>query len=354
MPSKTLQFAHNFNKPVVDFILTKGWYMRLLNKKIKKMKFRKLTSTQKKEIKNYWKKYGKNISTDWCAYFSYGSEIVDKRYVPESLYYGEILNKLGIPEMGFGLSDKNIYDFLFDTKQPETIVRKSNGYLLNSNNEPISLEKVFDLCAKEGNIIIKPTNGTYGGAGISFWKSEDGKEKLFELLNSGDNFICQEIVKQHPFFESIHPYSLNTLRIVTLLIDDEIVHLSTLLRMGRNKSQVDNFSAGGCICAVDKEGYLYEKAVQADQTVLTAHPDGFVFKNKKIPHYEEIVDDAKRMHYRIPFFKMISWDYALSPDGEPILIEGNYPGGQLDMHQLNIGPIFGEYTDRVLEEVYGK
>lgn len=349
--SKILKIAQNFNKPAVDFVITKGWYLRLINKKRKGLKFRKLSRSEKSEIKDYWKQYGKNISTDWCAYFSYGSRIVDKRYIPESLYYGEIIRKINDQGMG-GLSDKNVYDMIFDTLQPRTIFRKVNGILLNDIREPISFEKALELCSTKRNVIIKPSKGTYGGSGINFWSKDNGEDKLKEILNSRSDLICQEVLKQHEFFDSIHPHSLNTLRIVTLLIDDKPVHLSTILRMGSNKSKVDNFSAGGCICAVDKEGYLYGEAVQADQSVLTEHPNGFVFKGKKIPHYKEMIEDAKRMHYRIPYFKLISWDYALNSEGEPVLIEGNYPTGQLDMHQLNIGPIFGEYTDRVLEHVY--
>lgn len=354
MSSKALKIAQNFNKPAVNFVITKGWYLRLKNKRMKKGNFRKLSNDDKRSIKDYWKRYGKNISTDWCAYLSYGNGIVDKRYVPESLYYGEILKKINNQEMGNGLSDKNMYDSLFDTKQPNTIARKANGILLDKDHNRVSMDEAFNLCSEEGSVILKPTNGTYGGSGIQFWNKEDGYDNLKEILNSFKDVICQEIVKQHPFFESIHSNSLNTLRIVTLLIDDEPVHLSTILRMGRNKSKVDNFSAGGLICAVDKEGCLFEKSVQADQSIITKHPDGFVFKGKQVPFYEKIINDAKRMHYKIPYFKMISWDYSLSPQGDPILIEGNYPAGQIDLHQLNIGPIFGEHTDTVLNEVYGK
>ncbi len=350
--SKTLKRIKNFNKPIVDFVITRGWYLRLLNKKRRNGKFRELSNEEKREIKEYWKKYKKNISTDWCAYFSYGSGIVDKRYIPESLYYGEMLDKLNSPKMGTGLSDKNMYDLLFDTKQPKTIIRKANGIFLNENYEYITFDEVFNRCSKERVVIIKPTNGTSGGSGVAFWNVNDGFEKLNKLLNKRKDFIVQEIVKQHPFFENIHPQSLNTLRIVTLLIDNKPVHLSTILRMGRNENKVDNFSAGGLICAVDKEGQLFDKAVQGDQSVIDRHPSGFVFKGKKVPFYDKMIADAKRVHYRIPYFKMISWDYSLSPKGEPILIEGNYPGGQIDLHQLNIGPVFGEYTDRVLDFVY--
>jgi len=351
MANKILSFTKKMNLPFVKFVVTKGWYLRLVNKKNKNAKFRRLSKEEKLEIKQYWRSYGKNISTDWCAYFSYGSGIVDKKFVPESLYYGEILR--GLNDYGMGaLHHKNVADQIFSSKQPKTILRKDENVLMNGNYEPISLEKGLKLCEEQGSVIIKPSTGTYGGSGIDFWSKEEGERKLREVIGSLDKIIIQEVVKSHPFLESIHPESLNTLRVVTLLVDGKPVHLSTILRMGRNNKKVDNYSAGGIICPINKEGRLFETAVQSDQSVITKHPDGFVFKGKKVPFFNEIINDAYRQHYRVPYFKMISWDFSLSPEGVPILIEANIPSGQLDLHQLNIGSIFGEYTDRVLDFVY--
>ena len=46
--------------------------------------------------------------------------------------------------------------------------------------------------------------------------------------------------------------------------------------------------------------------------------------------------------------KLISWDFAIGVDGEPILIEANLSFGQIDFHQLCNGPIFKEMTDEIL------
>lgn len=354
--SKILKFAGDLNKPVVKFVITKGWYLRLLQKKARKNSyyFRKLNSEEKKNIKNYWKKYGKNISSDWCAYFSYSSGIVDPKYIPESLYYGEILRALNSQDLGSGLSDKNIQSVLFDTIQPEVVAHKANGVFLDNPWGKIHIDQVIERSMDIGSVVIKAARGTYGGSGIQFWSTSDGKEMLEKALSSNDNLIIQRVAEQHPFLASIHPFSLNTLRVVTLLVDDVPEVLSVMLRMGKSKSKVDNYSAGGVICPVDRDGVLYPSAVQRDQSIAYNHPDGFVFKGQKVPHFSKVIEDAKRMHYKIPYYNMVSWDYSVNIDGDPMLIEGNYPGGQLDLHQLNIGPIFGSYTDRVLDYVYLK
>lgn len=39
-------------------------------------------------------------------------------------------------------------------------------------------------------------------------------------------------------------------------------------------------------------------------------------------------------------------------EGEPVLLEANLKYGELRFHQLNNGPVFGESTDDILNEVF--
>jgi hypothetical protein len=204
----------------------------------------------------------------------------------------------------------------------------------------------------EPEVVVKPSKGTYGGQGIIFWKKEDGEDVLKEILLNKKQLIVQEVVESHPFMRQINTSSINTLIMVTLLVEGRPVLLSAILRMGRLGSIVDGVSAGGIVAVVNKEGYLEDSAVQLDQTIRTQHDSGFVFKGKKIPSYDRVIEDVFRQHCRIPYFKMVSWDYAIDKYGDPVLIEVNVPAAQINFHQINIGPIFGEYTDRVLDHVY--
>ena len=333
-------------KPVVSFLLNRGWDWRL--KRSKSNKFRKLNRGEKKSVKKFWNSYGKKVSSDWCAYFSYGNGIVDPRYLPIGLYRSEIGSKLGLPY----IDDKNMYNIIYNTKQPKTIARVQNGDFQSESYNIISLDDVVKRCRESKNVIVKISRGSSCGKGIFFWDDKKTDKDLIALLQEHKNLIIQEVVKQHEFLSSIHPESLNTLRIVTLMIDGKVVLLRSLLRMGRNSSKVDNFSAGGVICAIDENGFFHDKAVQSNQEVLDRHPSGFVFSGKRIPSFDKVVNDAKRLHEKMSQFKIVHWDYSISEEGEPILIETNLPLGQMDMHQLNTGPFFGEYTERVLDYIY--
>ena len=56
----------------------------------------------------------------------------------------------------------------------------------------------------------------------------------------------------------------------------------------------------------------------------------------------------KTLHHQAPFFKLISWDIGIDKDDEPVLIEYNCHGQSIDFQAVN-GPLFGEYTEEVLQ-----
>jgi len=56
----------------------------------------------------------------------------------------------------------------------------------------------------------------------------------------------------------------------------------------------------------------------------------------------------------VPHFRLVSWDFAINEEGHPVMIEANLNLGELDFHQLNNGPVFGEDTKKILDEVFGK
>lgn len=159
---------------------------------------------------------------------------------------------------------------------------------------------------------------------------------------------------QHKTLSEIHPSSVNTLRVMSLLMNGKVNILSTVLRMGVNGNKVDNASAGGITCGVLENGQLKNVAYSADGVKYDKHPQGYVFSDCVIPNYEKVIQMVKTCHERMGHFRLVSWDIAIGKDAEPILIEANLRNGECDFHQYNNGPLFGELTEQVLNEVFGK
>lgn len=147
--------------------------------------------------------------------------------------------------------------------------------------------------------------------------------------------------------------SVNTIRILSLLKKDEVKIYSSIIRMGVNGARVDNASSGGITCGIENDGSLKSVAYSSKGVRYDVHPTSKIhFENIRIPSFEKAQQLVKKIHPRLGHFKMVSWDIAIDNALEPVLIEANLCYGELDFHQLNNGPLFGEDTEDILNEVF--
>ena len=56
----------------------------------------------------------------------------------------------------------------------------------------------------------------------------------------------------------------------------------------------------------------------------------------------------------IGHFRLVSWDIAIDECGDPVLIEANMRKGGINLNQFSNGPLFGDLTERVMNEVFGR
>ena len=318
----------------------------------------KLTKEQKKEIRDFWRPYCR-VSTRWCGYYVAKNGRFDPRYVPNDLFFTKIDQHFNARKLGYGFNDKNYYSLLFpDIKQPKTLVRKIDKLLFDESYGLISLDEAMNIVSKEDEVILKPSQESGSGRGIRFLKTDnaDDMDELNKLLSDKKekNYIVQAIVKQHPDIAKIHPTSLNTIRICTLLLDDGVHVLSSVLRVGMNSSRVDNGTADG-ISAGIRNGKLDEYAYNCvTGRRYAAHPQGFVFKDFEVPCFDKAVEIVTDAAYKIGNFRLVSWDIAVDSEGDVVLVEANMRKGGIRVHQFDNGPLFGELTKRVMDEVFKK
>ena len=234
------------------------------------------------------------------------------------------------------------------------------GCFFDSDLEPINKDMAKKiLLHHDGKMVIKPSD-SYGGKGFKILYVENGDlkwkgekidiKKLFDSY--GNDFIIQKYIKQHESFSALHPSSLNTIRIMTIRLDGKIHHLSSVMRMGRDDSEMDNVTQGGISIGVDTNGNLGR---WADYNIIERyekHPTTKVkFEGYRIHGSEKARKLALELHKRSPYFDILSWDTAIDEKGEAVMIEMNIKGQELNFHQAHNGPIFGHLTDKVIEEM---
>ena len=312
-----------------------------------------LTRQQKREIKNYFAQYGFNrIRTYWHCFYGGFCNQYSKKYIPQDFFFSHLEVALNNKDY-YAVQDKNLLQTVFkDVEQPKTVVGKIGGMFL-MDDHIVSQNEAIDACLKSGRILVKPSIDTYGGLGVakldlSDEDSDIGLAKITNLFDSYEkDFIVQEIVDQSDTMKTLNTTSLNTIRICTYLRKDEVVVLYSIVRFGTKGVHIDNISQGGFHCNINDDGSLHEHAYSDYKKTISKTEDGAVLKDFTIPNYYGVKEMVQRIHQRLPYFRMISWDVALDSSDCPVLIEFNTFGQSVDFQSV-CGPLFGEYTDEVM------
>ena len=316
-----------------------------------------LSSKEIESIKDTWSDIWDLgiINTDWNRMYTYKTGKFDPSYVPSDLhfYYVE-WNKIDFEYLRAFL-DKNYIDIVLPTmKHPPVLIRKIHGFYLDKNFRNIGLDSAVDLIYdnREDGVVVKISIGSFGGSGVSFLDGSSTKDEIRDALTKAKDIHVEKVIEQHPEMAKMNPSSVNTIRIITAIIDGEPVVLSACVRIGNAGSKVDNFSSGGVGCGIHNDGTLTSFGFTQKGDRVEQHPNGFIFSEGRIPNYKHVLEEVKRLHMCVPVFGFINWDICIDPSGEPILVEYNVGGGGLDIHQYTNGPVYGQYREKIISDVF--
>lgn len=331
-----------------------------------------------KENKNSEIKYSKNIWSNnhyWDFYYQrYSHSKKSKYYLPYNYFVYKIQPNLNSDKYALYVEDKNMYDRVFGSmgvRLPRTIFRCSNYIYMDEHYNTIENIDSYIQNIRQ-NIFVKKAIDSYGGVDIEKYIYKDGilvNGKSNEILNIQElfkkfegNFVVQEEIIQYEALGKLHPHSLNTLRIESYRsVKTNKVHvLMASLRIGNNKSIVDNVSSGGFAVGLkiddSNEAKLRKysfKPFSNDQ--ISHHPlSNIEFENYRIPNFPLVVKAIEKLSNVIAYQRIISWDFSIDESGEPVLIELNKTGGIWASQEVNESPFFGEFSNEVKEYLNNK
>jgi len=257
---------------------------------------------------------------DYFLYRFYDLNVIGRqKYNTLKMQYGycELVNSAEIRNL---FEDKGkCYDLL----KP---FYKRDLFVVISRNDAKGL---VDFIKKHSSFIYKPLNG-HSGIGIKIYRDFDfsNNSNLEALVSQGDGkFVVEELIIQAPEMAVLHKESINTIRIATFTVNNEVTILGAALRVGTGTANVDNAGAGGMYASVDAdEGIVNSIARNNLGYTSLRHPDtGVIFPGFVIPEWENAIKLVKQMAVTVKGATVISWDLAYSTKGW-LMIEGNDVG----------------------------
>jgi len=299
------------------------------------------------KVKKYWGKYHYKPKRYFYEFYGYLSQHFDEHIIPDDFFIEELMPYLDKKEFIDVLSNKAYTSLILqDIKRPKTILKCVNGFLVSDEDEIYNAETALARVSKFEKLVYKPSNDCQGN-GVKIFNTKEDIEAISKIVaNRQDDYIFQEFIVQSQQTSRFNPTSVNTLRVISLLIDDKVAILSAILRVGAKGCQIDNYHKGGWVIPIDEKGYLQDYKMSSEGFSKT-DADGLPLVKEKLIGFDETIAIIKKVHVRFPHIRWIGWDFAIDEDNQPVFIELN----ALAWHnQRECGPSFGIYTDKVLEE----
>ena len=317
-----------------------------------------LTKEQKKQIEEFYAPYHKVNTASHELYYE-KTGMFSVKFLPKFLYTNYVDEYFNARQEGKYLDNKCYYPTIFaGINQPGFAVMRMGKFWYDSNMNIVSYDEVRRIISEEKELFLKIATESYGGKGVEHISAEKGNMfEQFETYVNGVNadIIAQHPIKQHPAYSAINESSVNTIRIMSLLTEEGVKIYSAILRCGMKGKKVDNITVGGVTCGISEDGTLKKYAYNSKAQKFEKHPtNDFVFEGYKLPYFEQAKEMVMKAHPMVPHFRLVSFDIAIGEDGEPIFVEANLCKGSAEIHEFNNGPLFGDDTEKILDEVFGK
>jgi hypothetical protein len=300
--------------------------------------------------KEYWKPFNRRINLSTLRISGNISGTAISKCVPEEIFLADmepILNPLPIARY---LSNKSFYNYWFPGNTfPHDYFHNIDGRWFDNKLSPILGKDLYRIISRiEYPVVVKPNRDSYGGRNVYFPECE---KELLEHTRDNQDFLVQEKIKNHSFFNQFNKHGLNTLRVnlYRSFKTNEWHVINLTLRMGVNGS-LDNLSSGGIAAGVNKSGFLNGYAIDRYGNKYDKHPDTGVKFIQQIPDYEGLGKFSLNIVNRVFYARLVCLDVCLDPQSRWRAIEVNIGDTTIGFLGQHHGvAMFGDFTDEVFE-----
>ena len=166
-----------------------------------------------------------------------------------------------------------------------------------------------------------------------------------------NNFILQEKIIQHPFYANLNQSSLNTARMFTYrsIKDNCVTPLQSVLRFGKPGSLVDNQASGGFSVGISSNGLLNDFYVSKWGIKNPFSDKNIIRQKSEVPGFFQMKEIACLIAKKYYFHRLLGFDFTFTESNEVKLLEINCKNLEINFLQMSNGPLFGDFTDEIIE-----
>lgn len=255
---------------------------------------------------------------DYCIYNLIDkSEHCRKQFVTDKLryYYCDILNS---PEIEGLMTNK-----LSCYKEYQKFFKREMSPVITMSDK----NRFMEFVARNNRFIYKPLND-HSGHGIQLVDINDiDSNDWFDSIIRNSPGVVEELIKQGDKMNRINHSSINSCRIVTFTIGNDVKIIGGALRMGVGNAVTDNAGSGGIYASIDAEtGIIQSDAKNYLNQHFKFHPTSNIcILGFELPQWNEAVNLIREMATYRKGTTLISWDIAYSDKGW-CMVEANDNG----------------------------
>lgn len=301
------------------------------------------------EHQELWSVFRKKPDVTTLRISSNISGTSDARIIPEDIYVADVEPSLIIDKSVDYIGIKSFYNKWFPNGIfPKDLFHRIDGQFFNAELKATCEEDLLKMAKNfKYPVVLKPNKDSYGGNDINIINNY---KSLLDSVKNRSNFVVQEKIEQHEFFERLYPQSLNTIKVFLYrsVKDDKLYILSMALRMGKDGS-LDNEAAGGINTFIHFDGSLNGYAVDKSGKKYLEHPNSGIKFDSKIPNIEELRSLSLKIGSEVFFTRIFALDACYDRTGKWRIIELNTYGQSIRFSQYGGQPFFGDFTNEVIE-----